>query len=134
MKNGFRELRIARHHRLADTQPWLDRPFKRFTAPDAESADVIQEEVRPVLRRKQQNRIRPGRRQFPLYGMVAANKPVDLPALYLLRPPVVRPELDAIRVVAEPLVAAIPAGHALAGKPSLSMKDIDNQPFVMYAP
>jgi DNA-binding transcriptional LysR family regulator len=52
----------------------------------------------------------------------------------LLRPPVVRPELDAIRVVAEPLVAAIPAGHALAGKPSLSMKDIDNQPFVMYAP
>src|SRR5207247_10818299 len=77
---------IARHHRLADTQPWLDRPFKRFTAPDAESADVIQEEVRPVLRRKQQNRIRPGRRQFPLYGMVAANKPVDLLSRRLFGP------------------------------------------------
>src|SRR4051794_12498861 len=52
----------------------------------------------------------------------------------LLRPPVARPELDAIRVVAEPLVAAIPSGHGLAGRPSLSLKDIDNQPFVMYAP
>jgi DNA-binding transcriptional LysR family regulator len=52
----------------------------------------------------------------------------------LLRPPVARPELDAIRVVAEPLVAAIPASHPLAKKPSLSLKDIDNQPFVMYAP
>jgi hypothetical protein len=51
MKNCLRKLGISRHDRLADTQPWLDRPFERFTAPDAEGADVIQEEVRPVLGR-----------------------------------------------------------------------------------
>ena len=52
----------------------------------------------------------------------------------LLRPPIARPELAALRVVAEPLVAALPADHDLASKPTLSLKDIDNEPFVMYAP
>lgn len=52
----------------------------------------------------------------------------------LLRPPVARPELSSLRVVAEPLVAAVPAEHALAGRPSLSLADLDGQPFVMYAP
>jgi DNA-binding transcriptional LysR family regulator len=52
----------------------------------------------------------------------------------LLRAPFARPELNAIRVVAEPLVAALPFGHPLASKPSMSLQDVDNQPFVMYAP
>jgi DNA-binding transcriptional LysR family regulator len=52
----------------------------------------------------------------------------------LLRPPIARPELAALRVVAEPLVAALPSGHDLASKPTLSLRDIDGEPFVMYAP
>ena len=52
----------------------------------------------------------------------------------LLRPPIGRPELDSLRVVAEPLVAAVPAGHPLASRPSLALSDLDGQPFVMYAP
>ncbi len=52
----------------------------------------------------------------------------------LLRPPVGRPELEALRVVAEPLVAAVPAGHPLASRPSLALSDLDGQPFIMYAP
>lgn len=51
----------------------------------------------------------------------------------LLRPPIGRPELDSLRVVAEPLVAAVPAGHALASRPSLALRDLDGQPFIMYA-
>jgi DNA-binding transcriptional LysR family regulator len=52
----------------------------------------------------------------------------------LLRPPVSRPELQSFRVVAEPLVAALPVLHPLAKRPSLSIKDFDGLPFVMYAP
>ena len=52
----------------------------------------------------------------------------------LLRPPIVRPELATKRVLAEPLLAAIPRKHPLAARENLAIKDFDGQPFVMYSP
>jgi DNA-binding transcriptional LysR family regulator len=52
----------------------------------------------------------------------------------LLRPPIARPELATRRVVAEPLLAAIPRKHPLAAAETVSIKDFDDQPFVMYSP
>jgi DNA-binding transcriptional LysR family regulator len=52
----------------------------------------------------------------------------------LLRPPIGRPELAIRRVLAEPLLAAIPRKHPLASVATLSIKDFDGQPFVMYSP
>jgi DNA-binding transcriptional LysR family regulator len=52
----------------------------------------------------------------------------------LLRPPIARPELATRRVVAERLLAAIPKKHPLANAPTISIKDFDDQPFVMYSP
>ena len=52
----------------------------------------------------------------------------------LLRPPIGRPELATRRVLAEPLLAAIPRKHPLASAATLSIKDFDGQPFVMYSP
>jgi len=52
----------------------------------------------------------------------------------LLRPPIARPELATRRVVAEPLLAAIPKKHPLANAENITIKDFDGQPFVMYSP
>lgn len=52
----------------------------------------------------------------------------------LLRPPVVRPELDARRVAAETLVAALPVDHPLAARDEIRLADLDRLPFVMFAP
>jgi DNA-binding transcriptional LysR family regulator len=52
----------------------------------------------------------------------------------LLRPPIARPELATRRVLAEPLLAAIPRKHPLASAATVSIKDFDDQPFVMYWP
>ena len=52
----------------------------------------------------------------------------------LLRPPIARPELQSRRVLAEPLLAAIPKKHPLAAAETVSIKDFDAQPFVMYSP
>jgi DNA-binding transcriptional LysR family regulator len=52
----------------------------------------------------------------------------------LLRPPIARPEFATRRVVAEPLLAAIPKKHPLANAATISIKDFDDQPFVMYSP
>jgi DNA-binding transcriptional LysR family regulator len=52
----------------------------------------------------------------------------------LLRPPVARPEFASRRVLAEPLLAAIPRRHPLASRDTLAIKDFDGQPFVMYSP
>jgi DNA-binding transcriptional LysR family regulator len=49
-------------------------------------------------------------------------------------PPIGRPELATRRVLAEPLLAAIPRKHPLASAATLSIKDFDGQPFVMYSP
>jgi DNA-binding transcriptional LysR family regulator len=51
-----------------------------------------------------------------------------------LRPPVVRPDLNAIQVYAENLQLASPAAHPLARKKRVTILDLDDQPFVMYAP
>jgi DNA-binding transcriptional LysR family regulator len=51
-----------------------------------------------------------------------------------LRPPVARPDMIARRVVAEPLLAAVPENHRLASARMISMQAFDVQPFVMYSP
>ena len=51
-----------------------------------------------------------------------------------LRPPIVRPGLDAVRVFTEELQLAVPSTHPLARKKAVSLADLDGQPFVMYAP
>jgi DNA-binding transcriptional LysR family regulator len=51
----------------------------------------------------------------------------------LLRPPV-RREFDSLRVVREPLLAALPADHRLAKGRRPALGDFDRQPFVMYSP
>ena len=50
----------------------------------------------------------------------------------LFRPPITQPDLTAMRVDAEPLVAAVPARHPLARLGKLTMADLDGQDFVMY--
>jgi DNA-binding transcriptional LysR family regulator len=52
----------------------------------------------------------------------------------LLRPPVARPEFASRRVLAEPLLAAVPRKHPLASRDNLAVRDFDGQPFVMYSP
>jgi len=52
----------------------------------------------------------------------------------LLRPPVARPELAVRRVVAEPLLAAVPSAHPLAQAETVSLKDLDGEAFIMYSP
>jgi DNA-binding transcriptional LysR family regulator len=52
----------------------------------------------------------------------------------LLRPPIARSELVSARVVAEPLLVAAPDGHPFAAAKSVFLKDLDDQPFVMYSP
>lgn len=52
----------------------------------------------------------------------------------LLRPPVGRPELMSVRVAAEPLLAAIPTGHPLTELESVTYKEFNAQPFIMYSP
>jgi DNA-binding transcriptional LysR family regulator len=51
-----------------------------------------------------------------------------------LRPPIARPQLATRRVVAEPLLAAIPENHPFAATKTVSVKDFDGQPFIMYSP
>ncbi|MGE7473370.1 LysR substrate-binding domain-containing protein [Bosea sp. NPDC003192] len=52
----------------------------------------------------------------------------------LLRPPIPRRGLSAFRVMAEPLIAAVPAGHALTRSESVALSDLAGEPFIMYAP
>src|SRR5262249_40933987 len=51
----------------------------------------------------------------------------------LLRPPV-RREFESIRVLREPLLAALPADHRLAKGRLPTLSDFDRQPFIMYSP
>jgi DNA-binding transcriptional LysR family regulator len=52
----------------------------------------------------------------------------------LLRPPIPRTGLSAFRVTAEPLIAAVNAGHALARSGTIAIEDLAAEPFIMYAP
>lgn len=51
-----------------------------------------------------------------------------------IRPILVRHGVDSTKVFAEGLQAAVPSGHSLARKKLLTLKDLDDQPFVMYSP
>lgn len=42
--------------------------------------------------------------------------------------------LEAQLISREPLVVALPRQHPLAHKPAIAVRDLDQQPFVMYAP
>jgi DNA-binding transcriptional LysR family regulator len=42
--------------------------------------------------------------------------------------------LDAQLISREPLLVALPQQHPLAHKPAIAVRDLDQQPFVMYAP
>jgi DNA-binding transcriptional LysR family regulator len=52
----------------------------------------------------------------------------------LLRPPVTRGEFSTLKVASESLVAALPLGDDRLDAPSLTLKDFDAQPLIMYAP
>lgn len=54
--------------------------------------------------------------------------------LGLIRPPLNRPEFDKLRVMTEPLVAALPAGDPRLDKALVSLADFDALPMIMYAP
>lgn len=45
-----------------------------------------------------------------------------------------RDALDAQLISREPLLVAVPQGHPLAAKDAIAVRDLDQQPFVMYAP
>ncbi|WP_116092556.1 LysR substrate-binding domain-containing protein [Sphingomonas crusticola] len=51
----------------------------------------------------------------------------------LLRPPIDRVEFATLRVLVEPLVAALPSGDARVAKAVLALDDFHQQPFIMYA-
>lgn len=54
--------------------------------------------------------------------------------LGLVRPPLTRPEFDKMRVLVEPLVAALPSGDPRLAKAAIQLADFDGLPMVMYSP
>ena len=54
--------------------------------------------------------------------------------LGLLRPPIDRRKFEAVRILTEPLVAALPADDELAAKPALQLADLDQTDLIMYTP
>jgi DNA-binding transcriptional LysR family regulator len=50
----------------------------------------------------------------------------------LLRPPIPRTGLQFFQVKAEPMIAAVPAGHRLSE--TIGLSDLAAEPFIMYAP
>ena len=51
-----------------------------------------------------------------------------------LRPPIAEEAFDVRVLVREPLVAAIPARHAMARREVIQLEDLAAEPFVMYTP
>src|SRR6201999_2827297 len=51
----------------------------------------------------------------------------------LLRPPIARPEFSPLKVAEEHLVAALPVGDPRLAEATLTLKDFDRQPLIMYA-
>lgn len=54
--------------------------------------------------------------------------------LGLVRPPLTRPEFDKVRVLTEPLIAALPSGDPRLEKARLTLADFDVEPMITYAP
>jgi DNA-binding transcriptional LysR family regulator len=54
--------------------------------------------------------------------------------LGLVRPPVRGPDVRSVRVVSEPMLAAVPSTHPAATAGRLAAKDLHGRPFVMYWP
>ena len=52
----------------------------------------------------------------------------------LIRPPVNHPELESEQALAEPLIVALPDGHALVGRDGLILDDLKGEALVGYAP
>ena len=52
----------------------------------------------------------------------------------LVRPPFNRREFFSLCVVREPLLLAVPTGHRFASEETVSVSDLDRQPFVTYSP
>jgi DNA-binding transcriptional LysR family regulator len=52
----------------------------------------------------------------------------------LMRPPLPRAGLGSFRVIAEPMLAALPHNHHLARQPNLKLEQLAAEPFIMYAP
>lgn len=44
-----------------------------------------------------------------------------------------RPNIDSKMCIREPFIVALPKGHPLAAKEKISLKDLDNQPVIMYS-
>lgn len=53
--------------------------------------------------------------------------------LGFMRPPISPAELETLLVESEPFMVAIPEGHRLVGEDSISIKDLDGEPFLMYS-
>jgi DNA-binding transcriptional LysR family regulator len=51
-----------------------------------------------------------------------------------VRPPMDRSEFGTLKVLGEPLVAALPSGDPLLVKPSLALGDFSGRPMIMYSP
>lgn len=53
--------------------------------------------------------------------------------LGLMRPPISGSKLRSLRVMAEPLVAAVPEHHPLAQAQTVTAEDLNGEPFIMYS-
>jgi DNA-binding transcriptional LysR family regulator len=52
----------------------------------------------------------------------------------IVRPPLPQTALRSLCLSSEPLIAAIPATHALAEKSKIKLRDFDGEPFISYLP
>src|SRR5947208_3372386 len=76
--------------------------------------------------------------QMKCFGSVAAEQHAALAAhsidLAFLRPVLSEQAFGYVLASREAMMLAIPASHPLASKPRIAMRDMANQPFIMYAP
>ncbi|WP_144957865.1 LysR family transcriptional regulator [Pseudomonas oryzihabitans] len=54
--------------------------------------------------------------------------------LALVRPVTQRPEISSLQVLRERFVLAIPTSHSLASNRNPTIRDLDDEPFIMYSP
>lgn len=51
----------------------------------------------------------------------------------MIRPPISHADLSSMRVLSEDLVVAVPERHPLAARDFVTVRDLDGEPFLMYA-